>query len=361
MKKKKSYYYLSFDSIGWVLISLIASIGSFVIGCLTGGVNWGWISSMLLFLFGIAAIIIPPLVSNGKAINEAYKDGLLDKAISEAIEAAKMQKGKEYHIKKYEHYLHKIIQADKLNPIQLNIDDKKFDNLFTLKGALSITNAPLVAWKDPEYNWFLVANYMATLIKRQQSPTKLEIKDRKTSDFRDFIETGERILADISNVCFNYDENVRFYIISESDIKENKAMIEQMIAGHELFGIHLFIIDPAIFKCVVRIEGETKTLYDLYQKVVANKTITDNQDVLDIMIYKDEKDDIMVKYPSEGILKERYYTEIESDCNNFTKALAENIKGNSAYRIYPINSNKTKIDIDGIQIDLNSNYTYCNI
>ena len=198
MKKKKSYYYLSFDSIGWVLISLIASIGSFVIGCLTGGVNWGWISSMLLFLFGIAAIIIPPLVSNGKAINEAYKDGLLDKAISEAIEAAKMQKGKEYHIKKYEHYLHKIIQADKLNPIQLNIDDKKFDNLFTLKGALSITNAPLVAWKDPEYNWFLVANYMATLIKRQQSPTKLEIKDRKTSDFRDFIETGERILADIS-------------------------------------------------------------------------------------------------------------------------------------------------------------------
>jgi len=129
MEKKKNYYYFSFDSLGWMIVGIAATVGSLVLGWPTDGVNWIWVLSIILFFLGIAAIIIPPVISNGKEIKNAYPNGLLEKAIYDAIEASKQTQDKKWYTKKYEHYLREITQADKLNPIDLNIDDGKFDNL----------------------------------------------------------------------------------------------------------------------------------------------------------------------------------------------------------------------------------------
>lgn len=354
MKKKKKYYYLSFDSFGWMLLGIVVTVGSLVLGWLTEGDNWIWILSMLLFLLGIATIIIPPIIINGKEIKKAYQNGLLEEAISDAIEASKQTQDKTWYTRKYEHFLHEITQADKLNPIDLNIDDPKFDNLFTLNGALSITNAPLFAWKDPEYSWFLIANYTATLNKRySQGNNVFQLKNRKDKEFDTFLDDGDKILESIAKGAFSYDSNVRFYILSEEEIKENKAMIEQMIAGHELFGIHLFIINANVFE-----DTHNNVKIDrLYQTLLESSNISN--DVFDVMIFKSNSN-MRFKYPSEGQLKERDYSDIENNCNPFIQALACKLSNNSSYRIYP-RKGQTKIDIGTIQIDLNSNYTFVSV
>ena len=355
MDKKKKYYYFSFDSFGWMIVGIAATVGSLVLGWPTDGVDWIWVSSIILFLLGIAAIIIPPVVSNGKDIKKAYPNGLLEMAIADAIEASKQKYDKKWYVQKYEHYLREITQADKLNPIDLNIDDAKFDNLFTLKGALSITNAPIFAWKDPEYSWFLIANYTATLSKRYSQGSHLfELKNRNDSEFENFICKGKTVLERIKDGKFDYETNVRFYILSKNEIKENKAMIEQMIAGHELFGIHLFIIDSTVFD---EKSNNNVVIRDLYNTLLKSSNISN--DVFDVMIYKADNDDMMVKYPSEGQLKERNYSEIKENCDPFIKALAEKLYSDKN-TIYP-KDGQTKIDIDNIQLDLNRNYTFVNV
>ena len=352
----KKYYYFSFDSKEWMIVGIAVSVISLLLGCLTDGVNWIGLVSIILFLVGISAIIIPPVVRNGKEIKKAYSDGLLDKAISEAIDASK-QKDNNLYVPKYMHYLREITQADKLNPIELNIDNQKFDNLFTMIGALSITNAPIFAWKDPEYSWFLIANYTATLRRRYcQGSNVFQLKNREDKEFHDYIGKGKEILEQIKNDNFNYETNVRFYIISRKEIKENKAMIEQMIAGHELFGIRLFLIDSAVFN---EKNSSNVEIRDLYNALLKSSNISN--DVFDVMIYKNAENQLMVKYPSDGQLKERMYSEISDNCAPFIKALAEKLYSDKN-TIYPPNSmEKTKIDIDDFQIDLNRNYTFINV
>lgn len=356
MKKKKKYYYFSFDSFGWLIVGVAATVGGLVLGWPTNGVNWIWLSSIILFLLGIAAIIIPPVVTNGKEINNAYPNGLLGEAISDAIEASKQTQDKKWYTRKYEHFLREITQADKLNPIDLNIDDPKFDNLFTLKGALSITNAPIFAWKDPEYSWFLIANYTATLNKRyRQGSSVFELKNRSDNEFEEFIERGKNVLQQIKDGTFDYETNVRFYILSKEEIKENKAMIEQMIAGHELFGIYLFIIDSSVFEERNSTNASIRQLYNM----LTSSNICNDNDVFDVMIYKAEDNEMNVKYPSDGQLKECKYSEIKENCDPFIKSLAEKLLSDKN-TIYP-KKGQTKINIDDKQIDLNSNYTFVNV
>lgn len=354
MGKKKKYYYFSFDSFGWLAVGILVTVVGLVLGWPSEGIDWKWIATIILFLGGIATIIIPPIIINGKEIKEAYPNGLLEEAISDAIEASKQTHGKKWYTQKYKHFLREITQADKLNPIYLNLDDPKFDNLFTMNGALSITNAPLFAWKDPEYSWFLIANYTATLNKRySQGNNVFQLKNRKDKEFETFLDDGDKILESIAQGSFLYDSNVRFYILSEEEIKENKAMLEQMIAGHELFGIHLFIINARVFE-----DTHNNVKIDkLYQTLLASSNISN--DVFDVMIYKSNS--IMrFKYPSEGQLKERDYSDIENNCNPFIQALACKLSNNSSYRIYP-QKGQTKIDLGTTQIDLNSNYTFVNV
>ena len=353
MKKKKKYYYFSYSSAMWW--GIVVTIFGVVLGWPNEGINWKWIVSMLLFLAGIAIIIIPPIINNNKEINAAYPNGLLNEAISDAIEASKQTQDKKWYVRKYEHYLREITQADKLNPIDLNIDDQKFDNLFTLEGALSVTNAPLFAWKDPEYSWFLIANYTATLNKRYNSGHNVfQLKNRNDKEFEQFIEQSEECLKTIAEGKFKYDTNIRFYILSKEDIKNNKAMLEQMIAGHELFGIHLFIIDSEVFN--EKTSGNVN-INNLYTTLLNSSNISN--DVFDVMIYKADDGSMRFKYPSDGQLKERSYREIKKNCDPFIQALAEKLLSNTN-RIYP-KAGQTKIDIDNIQIDLNSNFTFVNV
>ncbi len=355
--EKKKYFYITIS--GWTYVEII----TFLVGVIAGFLqipkyewvnNVGWIVSIISMLL----IFLQPIVTNRGLIAKAYPEGLLDKAISGAIEAANMPKDKEYYTKKYEHYLREIAQADKLNPIELAIDDDKFDNLFTLQGALSITNAPLVAWKDPEYNWFLVANYMATLKKRYyQSTTKtLELIERTKDKFQEFIRENNSILDKIKKGTYLYDNYVRFYILSKKEIKENKAMLEQMIAGHELFGIHLYVIDDSVLETS---EIKQRLKSESLKSLISNNTI-------DVMIYKDDKGNMRIKYPLNGKLEDHPYSDMNrnGDTDVFIRVLAEQVSNNAKYKIYPpVDTNATiiKADDSDIQINLNQNYTFVKV
>ena len=113
MKKKKKYYYFSYSSAMWW--GIVVTILGVVLGWPNEGINWKWIVSMLLFLAGIAIIIIPPIINNNKEINAAYPNGLLNEAISDAIEASKQTQDKKWYVRKYEHYLREIIRRGMKN------------------------------------------------------------------------------------------------------------------------------------------------------------------------------------------------------------------------------------------------------
>lgn len=132
--------------------------------------------------------------------DNAYDNSLLTNAIEKALVAsdnAKNDAGKSK--KKIEHFLLEIAQADRLNPVNLKLDDRKYDNLYEIKGTLSITDAPVFAWKNPEYNWFLVSNYTSVLLKRLGNSTLKQIRlvSRKNNSFKSFIKEGSQILEDI--------------------------------------------------------------------------------------------------------------------------------------------------------------------
>ena len=281
--------------------------------------------------------------------DNAYDNSLLTNAIEKALVAsdnAKNDAGKSK--KKIEHFLLEIAQADRLNPVNLKLDDRKYDNLYEIKGTLSITDAPVFAWKNPEYNWFLVSNYTSVLLKRLGNSTLKQIRlvSRKNNSFKSFIKEGSQILEDIKQGSFTFDNNVRFYLLTQKEIEGNRAMIGQMVAGHDLFGIHLFIVNKDILNCA-KMEAQ-------YIGLKNNSIITN--DVIDMMIYKDKNDHMYVKYPDKaGELEETRYDSVKLDVHPFIQKMASIVLDEpvtylfypkiSEPALFPLNNKKTHISI----------------
>ena len=263
-------------------------------------------------------------------IKSAYENQLLWEVIEKAITASKSSsEDNAASKKKIKHFLFEIRNSDRLNPLVLKLGNEKYTNLYNTKGTLSITDAPLFAWKNPEYSWFLISNYTAVLLNRwKKSPhNSMSIVDRSSPDFFTFLNQGDLLLKRISDGKFKNEDNIRFYLLDKKDVINDKALIGQLIAGHDLFGIHLFVVD----KCVLK----DKTIKNHYEGLISLSIIENN--VIDVMVYTGTQKTLMVKYPRDGELEESKLLSIpgHNHLKGFIMELARLIISNPNYLIYP--------------------------
>lgn len=126
--------------------------------------------------------------------------------------------------------------------------------LHEIKGSISVTMADPSEWLNPTYSLFLLNHYISTLLNRIRSQShrfgKLTLlKNRQNPKFRDFLYNQNQFLKkrNVSSLSSIMEGNhVRFYILDREVIEKHKGILETLIAGHELFGIYLFIVDSKI-------------------------------------------------------------------------------------------------------------------
>ena len=354
MKKdlfRRRYFYLSFS--GALLCGLFITLVDYLLAK-EGVINLKqpltyW--DKLAFALSVLVAFLAPMGANWLIIRRAYKKGLLDRAISASIKGAGQVSEKE----KYSHFLREITQADRLNPLLLEIDGPVFDDLYDYQATFSITEAPLFAWKNPEYTWFLITHYTSVLLHRIKTEGgengRISIVDRTDESFRNCKQKGLAFLEPLSNSLSNFDGFFRCYLLSRSEILENKALFEQLVAGHELFGIHLFIID----KDIVRNNKDlSNTLESL--RIIGNAP----NKVLDIMVYKDKDGEWGYNNGKDGrLIKNKLSSDKERVVNRFISDLAHLIKSHNSCLIYPTDNYPFKFAVD--DVNFNEKKTFLKI
>lgn len=356
MKKllKKRYFHLTF-SFSFFVGAIIALCDYLLINY--AGVSFNpprTIGDTVTFTASILAIFLIPMLVNWCVIREAFKDGLLDDAIAASIEGAKQKSERD----KYSHFLREITQADRLYPLELKIDDAPFDNIYDAVGTLSITEAPLFAWKNPEYSWFLLSHYVSTLLHRidregtGNSKKVLSIVDRgKTGDPHSaFIKKGFDYLEAIANSgsSFVLDDFARIFILDRKEVIENKALCQQLVSGHDLFGIHAFIIDKA------KVMSNTK-LCEHIEKLKSMSEPYNN--VLDLMVFQASDGKIDCKAGKNGqLVSEEITKETLTEVQRFVEDLTKELVHNDNYLIYPTREYPHKFTIDAIETNKHKSF-----
>lgn len=157
-------------------------------------------------------------------------------------------------------YFLKINNARTGRMLQFSPDNRAINLLHQVEGMVSFTQAEPSEWLNPTYNFFLINNYVASLAKAisLNSPIR-SIKfaeDRSNPKFKEFEFNRKEILKQLSELSLNGSLErflrekrifVRFYILSEDEIENNKSIIETLIAGHELFGCYLYFINERFY------------------------------------------------------------------------------------------------------------------
>lgn len=343
---KYRFWDFSWGAIIGFIIAVISCIWMIIEGI--DSANGKLIISMILTFISILVIFLEPLLKNEYRIKKAYNNDLLSKAISKSIEASKQTMDNDRSKRKYEHFLKEITQAERLNPIYISFDNAAYDDLYDMKGTVSITDAPVFAWKNPEYNWFLLNHYVAGLLKRLElvNNGSIVLENRNENGFQNFIQKGIEVLSKIAEGHFEYDTFVRFYILTEQDLQENRAVVEQFVAGHELFGINLFLID----KKKINDDNTLKIAFSGVKSAIKEKEDSDNNNVLDIMVYM-KGDEKGYKIGRNGNLEnENLNEETETACDRFIKDLAKKIIENKDLLFYPvINQKKVSYRSNGLK------------
>lgn len=291
------------------------------------------------FVASILLVFVVPMISTWIRIRQAYEKGLLDRAITASIVGAGQKSDKE----KYSHFLREITKADRLNPLELDVDDHPFDDLFDYQATFSITEAPLFAWKNPEYSWFLVTHYISVLLHRMKPDSSVTVVDRSDKSFLNYKKAGLAFVKAISTTLSDLDGFYRFYLLERSEIRENQALLEQLVAGHDLFGIHLFIIDKDI---VIN----NKSLLDVLTLLRSIGNAPNN--VLDIMVYKDQNGEWGYNSGKNGRLTQNKLSpEKEIVVNRFIADLARLINENNTCLIYPTIASPYKFSMDDYHLN----------
>lgn len=342
---KKRYYHFALDKSAW--LSLALSLLSILVDIYGNFKNMNILVhlSFVFFLLAVILFFVVPMRRNKKVIDDAYDNHLLDRAIAASIDGAKQDAEKD----KYSHFLREITQADRLNPLKLEIDDSAFDDIFDLTGTLSITEAPLFAWKNPEYSWFLITHYASTLLHRieregkEGSPSVITITDRKDDSCNGFFDRGIAFLqmaALSTDKSFALDDYVRFYLLNREEIEDNVALCEQLVAGHELFGVHLFIID----------KEEVFKIDDISRRFKSLKTIgIAPNSILDLMVYQCADGQIGYNIGENGRLtSKRISSSTKRKVHDFIRDLSKELLENEHALIYPCKEAPYQYNMDDI-------------
>ena len=371
-KNYPKYIYITIPSIsiGFIIGAVLTGLGFFLDarGALVGGDTLDTIG-LSVGIVAFAVTLCINAYSNRKNLTKAFGvtdkgKGLLDEAVSACLDAANRYDENdkicitESKIRKdkYKGYLQEIIEADRIYPIELKFDSTaSADDLFKVSSTMSITEAPILAWKAPEYQWFLLNHYVSTLLRRLKNGN-ITIYDRYASPhstefssaFKTFSEHTIEVLKSVKEKGYSPGDSVRFYLIDRKKILEFKDMLMQFVAGHELFGVYVFFIDDSILnyspgqanlkeKMILLKQG----LYHTEYGETIDSNIDTSKDVLDLMIVGDSVDDLVYKYSKEGKLtKMDNRSSNKSKINDFIKCIAGKLlddwgKDPHSWLIYP--------------------------
>ncbi len=152
-------------------------------------------------------------------------------------------------------YSLRAINARTGKALRFEPDNEAIDFLYKVDGLVSITAAPPSEWLNPTYNFFLINNYLTNLARSINAtpPTSLRevaFVDRDAPAFAAHVTRRKKILASLAELKTPAEAStyfaanpisVRFYFLSERELRQSRSTIELLIAGHDLFGCHLFL------------------------------------------------------------------------------------------------------------------------
>lgn len=305
-------YYIWSSSYWWVWISISFSVGGFIwtiIRSINKYQDTQFLIAAITFMVSLLCTILLPTLKNTKVIKDAYGEDLLWKAINVFLE------NKEYHLNdnnrlndnKFK-YIQLLNEACDLpyTRANLQLDGKPYDEFFNMQGSISITDASIFAWKYPEYSWFLISQYAASLFKQCQDKCggegSLHVEDRYDDSRKMKVVFKEHLKTSYSSP-FDYNSFTRVYLLTKKDFESNKSMIEQFVAGHTLFGINIFIIDKEKFLS----DEQRKSVYKKMIEYLNSKKFDElpkEKQYLDTMCYKKKNNDAI------------FYTYIDSSTHN---------------------------------------------
>lgn len=369
-KNYPKYIYITIPkiSIGIIIGIVLSVLGFFLDARNALGGDSIDIIGLVVGVLAVAVTLFINAYSNSKNIAKAFGKtdngkGLLDEAVSACLDAANgydennKRPNTESKIRKdkYKGYLQEIIEADRIYPIELKFDSSQSpDDLFTVSSTMSITQAPILAWKAPEYQWFLLNHYVSTLLRRLKKGNITIYNRYKTlnstefsSAFNKFSGHTIEVLKSVKEKGYSPGDSVRFYLIDRKKILEFKDMLMQFVAGHELFGVYVFFIDDSILnpssgqanlkeKMILLKQG----LYHAKCGEDIDPNIDTSKDVLDLMIVE-ESCDLVYKYSKEGKLtKLDNLSSNKSKIEDLIKCIAEKLlddwkKETHSWLIYP--------------------------
>lgn len=292
------------------------------------------ISTWIFFITGF--IEFRNKLSKHKVLQTDYHS-----AFSKIINA--IDNNNDLEIQKYSEHLNAIVNMHE-NLVEFKPDSATFEALHTMKGALSITDAHPLEWLNPTYNFFLISHYVSVI---HQSFGRIsndgcekitfEIVNRDSDDVKSFFSEGVDLLKELSEIKNTQQlqeiidgNHLRFYILDKETIKKNSGVINLLIAGHEMFGIHLYIIDRKIYNILHR-----EKLY----KEVFNSDMKDDT-VLDAMFSLDEHGQLTSSIAQIGTLvtnpnKRKQNQQLQEFVKGLAGSLCNDTEYTDQYLLYP--------------------------
>jgi hypothetical protein len=211
-------------------------------------------------------------------------------------------------------YFLKVNNARTGHMLQFEPDNKAVNLLHQVEGMISVTQAEPSEWLNPTYNFFLINNYIASIAKSISlnypvSALKFA-SNRVDQKFIEFKANRKQILKQISELTpdgslikFLKEKRifVRFYILSESDIENNKSIIETLIAGHDLFGCYLYFINDDFYSSEFKRTSEYTAFKSFIQSI---KYSLEEEDKVDLaMAQSNEEMNAIYRKENELIAK----------------------------------------------------------
>lgn len=202
-------------------------------------------------------------------------------------------------------------------------DNQAINQLHKVKGMISFTAATPSEWLNPTYNFFLINNYIASITQSILKSTPVSsIKfsyDRSEYHFQLFERSKKDFLKKISELTMEnnlikfLNENkifIRFYILSEEEIKSNKSIIETLIAGHDLFGCYVYFINKDVIDLMKKDQDVDEKRFDTFLDSIDYK-LHENKNKVDLAIALVDND-LEVIYRKEDDLVTRKLTAMNS-------------------------------------------------
>jgi hypothetical protein len=301
-KRKKRYLVYEINLINDILIGVI--IIGFILAIvlnlvfipqdnIKGMLNWRSIIILCISCyigFTLSKILINPI---HKKIKSSNVNGIGENYFQLTEDLIHDMEHQDKNLNEISYFL-KVITARTGQMLNFSPDNDSVNMLHQVEGMISITEAVPSEWLNPTYNFFLINNYIASLkqsiIKNKPIKAIAFSPNREDADFKSFEDSKKNILKEISELedsksilDFLKEKNifVRFYILEQEELDNNKSIIETLIAGHDLFGCYLYFINKNVTSNLIG--QQYKERFNTFRTSI-NYNLNDNKNRNDLAI-----------------------------------------------------------------------------